>query len=148
SRNCDDMQTCTTDFCSARTCQHASSCDPSAGECTYAVREGHGYWLCPMPVSFSDARSECARLSADVVTITDRAEHDFLWSLGMRDTWIGYTPTEAAADGGFGWLSGPSDYSDWADGQPDNDAGEACAYLSAAAGGAWQSHDCNAAGSG
>jgi hypothetical protein len=109
---CDDQQTCTADFCARGACEHASSCNPDQADCSYALHDGHGYWLCPTPVSYGTAELSCQRLAGHIVTINDQSEQDFLWSNGMRDTWIGYTAQAPAADGGFTWGSGPSTFLD------------------------------------
>lgn len=149
---CDDANSCTRDFCAPDRCAHASSCEPRGMPCTYAQRSGHGYWLCPGPVSFDAAHGECNRIGAKLVTIDDDLEQRALWQLGMRDTWIGYrsrADTENT-DAGFDWVDGDSDFEDWAanrhtDQQDrDEDAGalDRCAYLAAAQEGAWRSHAC------
>lgn len=143
SMACDDRQTCTADFCSRGACEHASSCDPEQDGCSYALRGGHGYWLCRAPVTYATADASCKRLGAHIVTVNDQNEQDFLWSNGMRDTWIGFSTTAPAADGGFGWSSGASTFTDWADGEPDaGEGGARCAYLSTAHDGSWSDRDC------
>jgi hypothetical protein len=146
-RNCDDGEECTSDFCTAGSCTHASSCNPKAEPCSYGLLADHGYWMCPVAVSFDSAQDECARIGAHLVTINDADEQSYLWGRGMSDTWIGYRAAPTSAGSGFEWVSGSSQYDDWANGEPD--AGmDRCAYLSAAHGGAWDSHDCDSASSG
>jgi hypothetical protein len=141
---CDDDQTCTEDFCSRGGCEHASSCNPEEDGCNYTLRGGHGYWMCPAPVTYATADAACQRLNGHIVTVNDQDEQDFLWSHGMRDTWIGYSTSMPAADGGFGWSSGSSTFTDWAAGEPDAGEGMTCAYLSTAHGGGWSGRDCTA----
>ena len=141
-RSCDDGQDCTSDFCTAGSCTHASSCNPSDGECSYGLFGDHGYWLCPAAVSFEQARQECDRIGAHLVTINSKEEQSYLWQRGMRDTWIGYRGVPASAGSGFEWLAGDSQFADWASGEPDAGA-DSCAYLSASHGGAWESHACD-----
>lgn len=137
-RDCDDGEDCTSDFCTAGSCTHASSCDPDADACSYGTRDDHGYWMCPSELSFDDAQAQCSRIGSHLVTINDAGEQSYLWRRGMRDTWIGYRAHSGAR---FKWLSGDSQYDDWVSGEPD--AGmDRCAYLSAAHGGAWDSHGC------
>jgi hypothetical protein len=146
---CDDANSCSQDFCGPDSCAHASSCEPRGMSCSYALRLGHGYWLCPGPVSFDAAHAECRRIAAKLVTIDNAAEQRALWQLGMRDTWIGYrSAADSDSDAGFDWVDGQSSYEDWAGNrkdQPDEDAGtkDRCAYLAASQNGAWRSHACD-----
>jgi hypothetical protein len=149
--NCDDDNACTRDFCGPERCAHASTCQPNDVRCSYAERAGHGYWLCPGPVGFDAAHAECGRIGAKLATINDEREQAALWALGMRDTWIGYRSQLAdpdAADAGFAWVDGTSDYQAWADADLDAGTAERCAFLSASEQGAWQSRPCEDAFSG
>jgi hypothetical protein len=153
SFECDDGNACTQDFCGPGSCAHASTCQPNDVQCSYAERSGHGYWLCPGPVSFDAARAECKRIGAKLATVDDAREQADLWQLGMRDTWIGYRSQRSTgddADAGFAWVDGDSDFQGWTDGDADLDAGmsERCAFISAAEQGAWQSRACDDAFSG
>jgi hypothetical protein len=151
SFECDDGNACSLDFCGPDRCAHASTCQPDDLSCSYAERSGHGYWLCPGPVSFDAAQAECTRIGAALVTINDAREHEALWQLGMRDTWIGYRARSAdpdEADAGFAWVDGDSDYRAWADEDLDAGVAERCVFLSAAEQGAWQSRACDDAFSG
>lgn len=148
---CDDGNACTQDFCGMDGCAHASTCQPDDVTCSYAERYGHGYWLCPSPVTFDAALAECKRIGAKLVTVNDAREQEALWQLGMRDTWIGYRALAAdpdQADAGFGWVEGTSDFRAWADEDLDAGTAERCAFLSAAEQGAWQSRACDDAFSG
>jgi hypothetical protein len=145
-RYCGDPLTCTVDYCAAGSCNHVSSCDPMDVTCSYALQGGHGYWSCPMAVSYDAANSECQRLGTRLVTIDDQAEQDFLWTQGMRDTWIGYTNV---ADAGWSWTDGDSSsYVDWGSGEPDGGPDDTCAHLALDQGGAWETHACTDAFSG
>ncbi|HTU57728.1 MAG TPA: C-type lectin domain-containing protein, partial [Polyangiales bacterium] len=149
--NCDDDNACTGDFCGSGSCAHASTCQPDDVGCSYAQRLGHGYWLCPGPVTFDAAQAECRRIGAKIATINDEAEQAALWQLGMRDTWIGYRARAAVpedADAGFAWVEGQSDFEAWADEDLDAGVAERCAFLSATEEGAWQSRACDDAFSG
>ena len=151
SASCDDDSACTADFCGADRCAHASTCRPDDASCSYAARLGHGYWLCPGPVTFDAARAECQRIGAKLATINDAAEQDALWQLGMRDTWIGFRARAAdpdEADAGFAWVDGDSDFRAWAKDDLDAGAADRCAFLSEDEQGAWQSRACDDAFSG
>lgn len=130
--------------CESEGCAHASGCPPAELHCSYAERLGHGYWLCPGPVSFDAAREQCQRIGAKLATINDAAEQQALWELGMRDTWIGFRRAHADdVDAGFTWVDGSSDFEAWADDELDAGAAERCAFLSSAEQGAWQSRACD-----
>jgi|GEM_PF-6460925 len=149
--DCDDDNACTGDFCGPDRCAHASTCQPDDVRCSYAERLSHGYWLCPGPVTFDDARAECRRIGAKIATVNDEAEQKALWRLGMRDTWIGFRASAAdpdEADAGFAWVEGESDFEAWAHEDLDAGVAERCAFLSAAEQGAWQSRACDDAFSG
>ena len=149
--DCDDGNPCTQDFCGVERCAHASTCQPDDVRCGYAQRLGHGYWVCPGPVSFDAALSECGRIGAKLVTINDAAEQEALWQLGMRDTWIGFRTRAGdpeGADAGFDWVEGQSDFEAWADDDLDAGAAQRCAFLSASEHGSWQSRACGDAFSG
>lgn len=140
---CDDNNACTQDFCGSSSCGHASTCRPTDAACSYAQRDGHGYWLCPGPVSFDSARAECERIGASLVTVNNEAEQALLWELGMRDTWIGYRAGADGADAGFSWVMGSSNYEAWAADGLDAGTGDRCAYLAAQQQGAWQARACD-----
>jgi hypothetical protein len=146
-RYCGDLLSCTIDYCAAAgSCSHVSSCDPMDVTCSYALQGGHGYWSCPMTVTYAAANSECQRLGTQLVTIDNQAEQDFLWAQGMRDTWIGYTNV---ADAGWSWSGDDkSTYVDWASGEPDGGPDDSCANLAVDQGGAWETHACSDAFSG
>jgi hypothetical protein len=151
SSDCADDNACTQDFCGADRCAHASTCQPDDASCSYAQRNGHGYWLCHGPVGFDAARAECTRIGAKIVTINDAREQEALWQLGMRDTWIGFRARSSdpdEADAGFAWVDGASDFEAWADDDLDAGVAQRCAFLSASEQGAWQSRACDDAFSG
>lgn len=148
---CDDGNACTQDFCGPERCAHAGTCQPADKTCNYAERSGHGYWLCPGPATFDAARKECKRIGAQLVTINDAREQQALWQLGMRDSWIAYRSTAKdpdAADAGFAWVEGMSDFEAWADSDLDAGSAERCAFQAAAEQGAWQARACDDAFSG
>ncbi|HET8933761.1 MAG TPA: C-type lectin domain-containing protein [Polyangiales bacterium] len=148
---CDDDNACTQDFCGTESCAHASSCQPDDPTCSYAERSGHGYWLCPGPVDFDTAHKECKRIGAQLVTINDEREQQALWLMGMRDSWIGYRATNKdpdAADAGFAWVDGKSDFEAWADSDLDAGVADRCAFQAATEQGAWQARACDQAFSG
>jgi hypothetical protein len=142
---CDDDDSCTSDFCAPGECAHRSACQPEDAACSYGQHAGHGYWLCPGPVSFDAARAECKRIGAKLVTIDDASEQAALWQLGMRDAWIGFRAqtSEDDADAGFTWVDGDSDFEAWAEDDLDAGTPDRCVFQSEAERGAWQSRACD-----
>ena len=94
----------------------------------------HRYYLlhnAPWPAS--EAQAIC--LGGHLVTINDDAEERWVWETFSRyggvdrGLWIGFT--DAAAEGTWMWSSGePVTYTHWADGEPNDCAGEDYAIIS------------------
>ncbi|XP_030848933.1 brevican core protein-like [Strongylocentrotus purpuratus] len=108
-------------------------------------------------VSWQAAQNECRGLGANLVSIHDRAENTFAYSLIVIDgcnaytmhgengyAWIGYHQPR----GPFAWSDGSSlGYENWRRGQPDNYnygyATEDCAHLRSDPAGSWNDFTCN-----
>lgn len=93
--------------------------------------EGHCYFA-QTPRSQSEAKAACASAGAHLVTVTSRAEHDFLAGIGTGDRWIGLqaaVPTNDRAQ--YKWITNePTTVAFWYPNDPDN-MGPCVAFRSA-----------------
>src|SRR5262249_16432765 len=84
---------------------------------------GHTYYLLAS-TNWTASENEAVTLGGHLVTISDSAENDWIWSRWgtNRDLWIGLrSPTGAGAET-FQWVSGSgSAYRNWRPGEPNGD---------------------------
>ncbi len=115
----DDGSACTLDVCKAGVCTHEG-----AGWTSYG---GHCYRYFPETKTWSDARAACQALSADLVSISDGAENDFVATLAAETFYTGYN--DQASEGAWGWIDGtPNTYTHWAPSEPNNSGNEDCMH--------------------
>lgn len=80
----------------------------------------HQYLFVDNDYSWQDARDDCAARGGYLVTIQDEAENQFINQFGFGSFWLG--ATDETEEGTWGWVTGePWMYTNWAEGQPDND---------------------------
>ena len=89
---------------------------------------GHLYYLLSDNATWTASEAEAQQLGGHLVTITDQAEQDWVFTTfgsygGInRSLWIGLN--DAPSEGHFVWASGePVTYTHWRAGQPDNGNG-------------------------
>jgi len=97
-------------------------CSAFGAAAMFYSQNAHCYLAVHDAATFADARTHCAMLGAHLVTLSDQAENDFVWSLDSAEHWIGATdgkgPTEMLV-GTYSWVDGePFTYTDWSPGQP------------------------------
>lgn len=104
--------------------------------CTPAVDGDHTYFFCPDPADFEAARTACMVFGADLVTIDDAAELDFIVATDVPPTngvggyFIGLNDRQT--EGQYVWADGAAAvFTNYNDGEP-NDAGgaEDCTEMS------------------
>ncbi len=85
---------------------------------------GHSYYLLAED-SWQNSEAQAKKLGGHLVTLNDVTEQEWVFSTFggyggvQRSLWIGYQ--RAVAGGAFSWVSGEtSDYTHWADHEPDN----------------------------
>ncbi len=81
----------------------------------------HQYQFFDMSLSWQDARDDCAARGGYLATIQDAAEDQFLYQrISPRSYWLG--ATDENEEGIWTWVTGePWMYTNWAEGQPDNE---------------------------
>jgi len=94
---------------------------------------------------WTDAQATCRGYGADLITLDDETENDWLtFLLGFTyDRWIGLNDRDS--EGNFVWSDGStSAFRHWNGGEPNNFFGEDCAviYPNGAAVGRWNDEDC------
>uniref|UniRef100_A0A8C1S6Z5 C-type lectin domain-containing protein n=1 Tax=Cyprinus carpio TaxID=7962 RepID=A0A8C1S6Z5_CYPCA len=86
------------------------------------------YKLFSQKVNWVTAERKCQSLDANLVSVHNKIEHDFLLSLlpsSDAQCWFGLH--DAEQEGEWLWTDGtPFDYTHWAPGQPDNLQSENC----------------------
>jgi hypothetical protein len=140
-------------------CGSPSSCAPDSS-CRYMQRSGETYWWCSNLRTWTDARDRCrSQPGGDLIQVDDAREQQVLSSWIAADSWVG--GNDRRLEGAWRWASRPFDdgaqfwsggpagvpvagaFAAWKAGQPDNAAGQDCAYASKS-GGAWLSDECHA----
>ena len=87
---------------------------------------GHYYKVVNEAMYWSQAKAECEAQDGHLVTITDSAEQEFVFSLADREGqmyhyWLG--ATDEAHEGDWRWVTGEAwSYNNWCTGQPNNTA--------------------------
>jgi len=107
----------------------------------YLGRAGtsHRYRVIPDLLDYDAATAACAAEGAHPVTIDDDPENQYVHSLALVDTWIGYD--DLTTEGTFRWIdSASSGYTAWGGGQPDDNPIEDCVEIRAD--GTWNDRDC------
>ena len=87
------------------------------------------YKVFDSPKTWPEASNQCVSQGSLLVTITSNAENDFVCSLAPNtDLWIGYTRRTSH---GWTWVdSNKNRYTNWAQGQPDDNGGKQfCAMI-------------------
>jgi hypothetical protein len=127
-------------------CRSKAACAANPG-CDLAVDEGgSAYLLCSAETkSWQDAQTFCRERGADLVTVNDADENEFLAGLGVGNQWIGLNDVDT--EGTYEWSDGStSSFDSWGENQPDNagTAGEDCAGFlpEPAPAGAWNDWPC------
>lgn len=111
------------DNCDGRT-------DEGCSTCATTTFWDHVYYNCPEVVTFADAATRCAGLSASLATIEHYTEYTVLGARYTTWTWIGLTQATGAGmpTSGWSWSGSPSTFGitpsspPWGGGEP-NDAG-------------------------
>lgn len=103
-----------------------TDCSAFGSDATFYSETAHCYLVVHDDATFADARMHCASLGAHLVTLRDRLENDFVWSLDATEHWIGATdgrgPKEMLS-GTYAWVDGePFTYTDWSTNQPNASA--------------------------
>lgn len=105
---------------------------------------GHCYLLFTSAVAWSDARADCANLSAHLATSTNRHENVVITALAAGDgaVWLG--GTDASTEGFWVWVTGESmGFQNWGAGEPNGGTAENCMALDAGNSGAWDDRPCS-----
>jgi hypothetical protein len=94
--------------------------------------DGHTYLLCQDPRPWPDAEMYCASQGGHLASIHSSAENDFLCqevnAFSHDKCWIGLS--DEAVEGDFVWTDAtPTDYLDWAPGEPNGGRNENCGQL-------------------
>ncbi|NUN14146.1 MAG: CotH kinase family protein [Myxococcales bacterium] len=115
-------------------------------DCTEVFRGPHRYLVCTEKRTYSQGRTHCQSLGADLVIVNDVGENTFLHGLlgefVLSETWIGYS--DAAVEGSWKWWDGTAaTYTKWNAGEPNNAGNEDCAALYPA--NVWNDLPCEAA---
>ncbi len=87
---------------------------------------GHTYCVFDLSSGWKEAKEYCESLGGHLATITSKEENDsvyeFVKQSGYRDAFFGFT--DEAEEGTWQWVTGePVDYTNWKDGEPNDDAG-------------------------
>jgi len=122
---CDDGNTTAGDGCEA---DCTVACASWTGARRAWVSAGQCYFSFGDFQAWSDARSDCLFVDADLATVNDGTENQFLDSILGHGSWIGLN--DLAVDGTFEWASGaPVSFVNWAGGEPNGGTSENCAQL-------------------
>lgn len=94
-----------------------------AGSAHSGVFEGHTYAIFSEQINWKDARDFCEKLGGHLVTITSEEENAFITENIMvinEDCQIGFSDEESEGD--WVWVTGEdTDYTNWEDGEPNNE---------------------------
>lgn len=94
-----------------------------AGSAKSEVFEGHTYAIFSEQMNWKDARDYCEKLGGHLVTITSAEENAFITESIMvidEDCLIGFSDEESEGD--WVWVTGEdTDYTNWEDGEPNNE---------------------------
>jgi len=88
--------------------------------CKVAVYGGHVYQHClGQSVNWNEAQAACqAWNGSSLISLDDKAEHNFLMTQTNQVVWVGYT--DSAQEGLWKWLVGDSQFSYFCNNQPDD----------------------------
>jgi hypothetical protein len=101
--------------------------------CPSAVFGGRTFLFCQDMRTWPEAEMFCAGLGGHLASIHSTAENDFIFqeinAFSHDKAWIGFN--DRAVEGTFVWTdASPSDFTDWAPGEPNNAGGnEDCGQL-------------------
>lgn len=94
-----------------------------AGSAADGVFNGHTYAVYSEQMNWHDAQTFCEELGGHLVTITSEEEMDFILNEIMvigEDCMIGFS--DAETEGDWVWVTGEdNEYTNWADGEPNNE---------------------------
>ncbi len=94
-----------------------------AGSAQAGVFEGHTYAIFSEQMNWKDARDYCEKIGGHLVTITSEEENVFITEKIMvidEDCLIGFSDEESEGD--WVWVTGEdTDYTNWEDGEPNNE---------------------------
>ncbi len=113
-------------------------------DCSYICsNDGHCYNYVHSPMPYFEAQEFCRSEGSSLVEIGSQLEQYFLQGLVGDDVWIGLQMEQNG--NWFQWNSGaPVEYSNWGDGEPDNQDGvEYCAELDMLINGKWSDENCD-----
>lgn len=89
---------------------------------------GHRYLVMLKPMDWNQARAYAKRVGGHLVTISDRAENDFVADLARRkgvkrSSWIGYS--DQGSEGRWWWVTGQkTTFTAWHSNEPNNSEGK------------------------
>jgi hypothetical protein len=116
--------------------------------CTLVGLDQHAYALCPDPLAWADARTNCQAWGGDLLVLDDDIEHAAVMAFDEpTPTGVGgwfFGLTDQTTEGLFVWPDGSAPtFTAWNDGEP-NDAAlnEDCAEMNLATGG-WNDVPCS-----
>ena len=111
----------------------------------FTLDNGDPFDLCFQKKNYEDARQDCVTRGGHLASIRNQSEQQQLVSasLGLwwSSWWIGLDDIEE--EGTFVWQDGtPTDYTAWADNEPNDSNGEDCGHIAEWAGGLWNDIPC------
>jgi concanavalin A-like lectin/glucanase superfamily protein/lectin-like protein/EGF domain-containing protein len=113
-------------------------CDPPAN----SDDNGNVYWFCGGMRTAGEYLDFCRAEGAELATITDVDEADFVWLLLGDDAWIGATDT--TTEGTWEWVSAETwSWEDWGTGEPDSAYGEEDCAITSYTTGQWNDQYCD-----
>ncbi len=118
-----------------------NECSAFAADAIFLPATQHCYVVDSEPRNFAAAQDHCTDLKAHLITLSDKAENDFAWSLLGDEHWIGAKDGKLPRQPGVGtytWVTGePFDYTNWSLDQPNASKTEC---MEASGGGACYEH--------
>ena len=89
---------------------------------TSPVIRGNSLYTIVDGPSWTEAEANAVKLGGHLTALTSAAEDGFVWNSFKQNRWIGFTDSEA--EGVWKWTTGEtSSYTNWSDGNPNNNGG-------------------------
>jgi hypothetical protein len=120
--------------------------DAASCACPKRIIDGRTFYLCDMPMPWTEAERFCRAQGLRLATVASRSQSRKLQAAAKRlrneRWWIGFG--DRASEGEFRWADGSDvQFTYWAKGEPDNDAcNQDCTALKENGGGKWHDTHC------
>lgn len=100
----------------------SSECGVHGANATFFSGTQHCYLVVHELATYADAKTHCSSLGAHLVTLSNKAEDAFAWSISPEEHWIGASDGKGDKEpdpGTYSWVTGePFTFTNWSSGQP------------------------------